>query len=113
MAKAREELASPSKQAMNRDPKARHGLTLWFAGVLLYGNHQRPVAIAKATLREYENARMVEEGRKKYMMSNHKMGTTGRAKIIVAPLPRRVRSESKATNLHGKFTYFLTLKGNL
>ena len=62
-------------------------MTLWLAGILLYSNHQRPGAIVNATLREYEDARMVEEGRKRYkviLVSNHKMGTTGRAKIIVA-----------------------------
>lgn len=76
------------KKAVKGAAKCIRTLTLWLAGFLLYGNHQRPGAVANATLQEYEEARVVEEGRKRYkviMVKRHKTGTTGRAKITVAP----------------------------
>ena len=53
-------------QVVKGDTKSRRGLTLWLAGVLLYGNHQRPGARANATLKEYEEAWVVEEGKRRY-----------------------------------------------
>ena len=58
---ARAEIPSLIKQVVKGDTKSRRVLTLWLAGVLLYGNHQRPGAVANATLKEYEKARVVEE----------------------------------------------------
>lgn len=66
----------------------------------------------------YEDAQMVEEGRryKVILVSNHKTGTTGRPKIIVAPeishfleeYVWKVRSQISAESVY----LFPTLKGN-
>ena len=59
-------------------------IMLWLAGSLLHSNAQRPGAVTNATLEEYEAATVSSVGRETYktfLVSNHKTGTTGRAKL--------------------------------
>ena len=43
--------------------KTVRSTSLWLAGVLLYGNHQRPGGISNAKLTEHNNANIIEEER--------------------------------------------------
>lgn len=83
--KAKEEIPSQMKKAVKGDAKCFCTMTLWLASILLYRNHQRPGAVANATLQEYEEARVAEEGRRRYkviMVSSHKTGTTCKSSAL-------------------------------
>ena len=59
-------------------------IMIWLAGALLHFNAQRRGAVANATLKEYDAATISTHGRETYksiMVSCHKTGTTGRAKL--------------------------------
>ena len=59
-------------------------IMIWLAGALLHCNAQRPGAVANAALMEYNTATTSTHGRETYktfLVSRHKTGTTGRAKL--------------------------------
>ena len=63
--------------------------TIALAGSLLFKNWQRPGAVVNATLAEFEEAKVVREGREVlYIMSveNHKTALEGVAKVILQPV---------------------------
>ena len=62
-------------------------VVVWLAGALMLSNHQRPGAIANATMAEYRAAKTTTVGRatyKTFPVANHKTGTTGRAKLTAS-----------------------------
>ena len=60
---------------------------VWMAGCLLLSNHQRPGAVANATLTEWAASKATVVGRKEYKtfyVTDHKTATMGHTKITVA-----------------------------
>ena len=81
-------LTSSARKGKPLKPNSIRSVTIWLAGVLLNGNHQRPGAISNARIEEFKSSRVVEEGRQRYtviLVNDHKSATTGRVKITIPP----------------------------